>query len=156
MAGKYGFRQITSTQDIKSFIVDKIEAKKAEIVKHLCFIGEGCINAARQGGSYTDRTGNLRSSIGYVVVCDGKVVTLAGFEHVSTPDGNGKEGVEKGKQFVQDVANKYQSGIALIVVAGMNYAVYVHNKGYDVLDSAEMTAEREISRMLSQLGIKNK
>ena len=36
--------------------------------------GEKFIQVARQSGSYKDQTGNLRSSVGYVIAKDGEVV----------------------------------------------------------------------------------
>ena len=46
---------------------------------------------------------------------------------------------------------KETKGVALVVVAGMNYAAYVEAKGYNVLSSAEHLAERELPRMLEKL-----
>lgn len=37
--------------------------------------GEKFIEVARRSGSYKDQTGNLRSSIGYIIAKDGEVVT---------------------------------------------------------------------------------
>ena len=48
------------------------------------------------------------------------------------------------------------SGFDLIIVAGMNYARHVENKGYDVLSSTEKYLKREvqakIKRILSKAG----
>ena len=55
-----------------------LQAKMKDIVelliKQLSYIGEECIRIARESGSYNDITGNLRSSIGYVILYDGKPV----------------------------------------------------------------------------------
>ena len=51
--------------------------RKAED-KMLVFLqagGEKFIEVARRSGSYKDQTGNLRSSIGYIIAKDGEVVT---------------------------------------------------------------------------------
>ena len=46
---------------------------------------------------------------------------------------------------------KETKGVALVVVAGMNYAAYVEARGKNVLSSAEHLAERELPRMLEKL-----
>ncbi|MGV4578106.1 hypothetical protein ACQ1R5_10635 [Ornithobacterium rhinotracheale] len=46
---------------------------------------------------------------------------------------------------------KYPRGYVLVVVAGMNYALYVESKGYNVLSTAEQLAEREVPRLLNEI-----
>ena len=110
----------------------------AKVVDCLTKAGELCIAEARTSGSYTDRTGNLRNSVGYVVLVDGKTERQANINAL-----NAKQ--------VNDLAPKYRSGIVLIVVAGMKYAAYVEAKGYNVLTSAELLAEKIAPQLLSQL-----
>lgn len=118
--------------------------RKACILK-LQYIGEKCIKDARLTGSYTDRTGNLRSSIGYVIVDRG----LIAYESAFPPVKGGKEGSKEGEAYAKQLASQYGigSGIALIVVAGMNYASYVQRRGYNVTASAELLAEQLISQL---------
>lgn len=97
--------------------------------------------------NYIDWTSNLRSSIGYAIVKDGKIIHISDF----TPLKGGEEGARKGKAFLESLVSDYSNGIALIVVAGMPYAAYVEAKGYDVLDSAEIKAEEILKRLLSKL-----
>ena len=66
----------------------------------------------------------------------------------------GGQGSSEGKAYVQTLVSKFPQGIALIVVAGMNYASYVSAKGYNVLDTAEVLAQRLVPQMLQQLGFK--
>lgn len=54
----------------------------------------------------------------------------------------------KSGQTIAEKVGKETKGVALVVVAGMNYAAYVEAKGYNVLSSAEHLAERELPRML--------
>ena len=57
----------------------------------------------------------------------------------------------KAGQSIAERVGKGTKGVALVVVAGMNYAAYVEAKGYNVLSSAEHLAERELPRMLDKL-----
>ena len=53
---------------------DKIKEKYInEATNKFIEIGERCITEARDNGSYADRTGNLRNSVGYMVLLDGVV-----------------------------------------------------------------------------------
>lgn len=87
------------------------------------FMGETFINAARRAGTYTDRTGNLRSSVGYVILIDGKVWNQVYSSQVS----------EYNQQLTAELSVKFNKGIVLICMAGMGYAAAVESKGYDVI-----------------------
>ena len=111
-------------------------------------LGEMCVNHARNvpaSQGFQDQTGNLRSSIGYMVFNDGVAVHIA-YEQVKS----GSEGAIKGESLARKVGEK-STGICLVVTAGMEYALYVESKGRDVISSAEKMAERELPRMLEKL-----
>ena len=67
---------------VSSFTLKKfqsaIQKKRDELVQELAdelsYIGEECVKIAREVGNYGDVTGNLRSSIGYEVLYNGKPV----------------------------------------------------------------------------------
>lgn len=140
-------RMTTPKAELEAYIAKGFEEQKRRIIRMLFYIGEQCVNDARLKGSYTDRTGNLRGSTGYCVVVDGQIVQEAGFAPVL----GSPEGPNKGQDYVQQLAAGYTSGIVLIVVAGMHYAAYVADKGYNVLDSAEMLAEKLIGDLQKTL-----
>jgi len=117
------------------------------LIMSLEYVGEACVKEARDGGTYTDRTGNLRSSIGYVIVHDGTIVRRGSSDQFK----NGSEGIKTTQDFLTSVAKEYQ-GITLIVAAGMKYAAAVEAKGYNVLTSAELLADRLVPQLLGQLG----
>lgn len=145
------------TMGIKAHFKGNIDATFAaflaeverQIIESLCRIGEEVVTLAKlvpPERGFTDRTGNLRSSIGYVVCKDGQPLNIA-FEAVK----GGHEGVNTGQRLALQVAKDNAEGYTLIVVAGMNYAVYVESKGRDVLTSAEKEAEKLIARELADL-----
>lgn len=126
-----------------------IDKLKANLIKRLAVIGETAVTIARDRGSYTDRTSNLRSSIGYMIVMDGEIINLSEPEQAgSGTDGN--EGIAQGKALLERLKGEIpQSGAVLVVCAGMNYAWYVENvHGYDVLKSAELEAEQLAKELL--------
>lgn len=125
--------------------LEEIQKKQIERAKML---GEMCVNHARnvpQDQGFQDQTGNLRSSIGYMVFVDG-VALHQMFEQVK----EGSEGAKAGEALAQKVGSE-QKGVCLVVTAGMNYAIYLEAKGRDVITSAEHLAERELPRMLEKL-----
>lgn len=124
------------------------DAEKA-IIDTLSRVGEMCVIEARTNGSYIDRTGNLRSSIGYVIARNG--VDVKRNVRRSTSGTDRATGMNEVNSFIDDLLRQYSSGIILIVVAGMNYATYVESKR-NVLASAHMLAERETPRLLKALG----
>lgn len=125
-----------------------------QLIESLTRVGEEAVKLAKMippKRGFKDRTGNLRSSIGYVVLVDGKPVNVA-FAAVK----GGHAGVNEGQRLALQVGSKTE-GYALVVVAGMNYAVHVESKGRDVLTSAEKFAEKEVAKHLADLvtNIKN-
>ena len=143
-------KRLTPTAEIDRYITGRVEAIKKAIIYNLCAVGEQVLNAARLTNSYKDQTGNLRSSIGYVVAVDGEIVQMSSFDTVK----EGREGSRGGKEYAMQLVRDFPHGIVLIVVAGMNYASYVSAKGYDVLDSSELLADKLVPQMLQQLGLK--
>lgn len=133
-------------------ITSSVEAKKRVIADALCYVGERCLIEARDGGTYLDRTGNLRSSIGYAVVINGQVLQYDCVDQIK----DGSEGVKQGLQYLQSRIRKTSTkGVVLIVTAGMNYAEYVETKRV-VLSKAELMAPGLVKQILTQLGFKTK
>ncbi|MFV0536836.1 MAG: hypothetical protein ACK5M3_05610 [Dysgonomonas sp.] len=136
-------------RDIEAQIRRKIENAEKVIVNTLKYVGEMCVNEARSNGDYIDQTGNLRSSIGYVILKDGVIAS----ENVkaSSRGSDKSTGTREAKQFINELAAKFDKGIVLIVVAGMNYASLVETRR-NVLSSARLLAKRETPRMMQELG----
>lgn len=143
-------RQLTPWSDIDRFTEQELQRLHKAVIRTFQYCGEMALNAARSTNSYKDQTGNLRSSLGYVVAVDGKVVYQSDFETVK----NGNDGSVKGAKYAKELVRRFPKGVCLIVVAGMEYAAYVKNRGYDVLDSSELLADKIVPRMLKQLGFK--
>jgi hypothetical protein len=120
------------------------------IVQTLRRLGEQCVRRARESGDYTDQTGNLRSSIGFIVVLNGSIIERNFIS--ASKDENGK-GRATGEGLAEDLASKYSIGYVLIVVAGMNYAAAVESKSKDVLTSAEKYAEKQLPKLLERLKV---
>lgn len=125
------------------------EIEKKQIAR-LQRLGEMCLVEARTNKGYMMQTGALLSSTGYEVFVDG-VAIHSQFDAASGAESNAAETGIKSGQSVAESIGKGTKGIALVVVAGMNYAAYVEAKGYNVLSSAEHLAERELPRMLEKL-----
>lgn len=143
-------KQTTPDAEIDAYIKVMLERQRKALIYNLQYVGEQCLTAARETDTYKDRTGNLRSSLGYVIIEDGNIVNLSGFGVVL----QGNEGANDGKSYVQDIASRFPQGLVLVMVAGMNYASYVQAKGYDVLESSELLAENLVPKMLKKLGFK--
>ncbi len=139
----------TPMSDIEQFLAERIAAMERTIVYRMQIIGEQVLNQARSAGNYQDQTGNLRSSVGYVIVRDGIIIKTSDFATVK----DGAAGSKEGESFARSLAERFNKGIVLIVVAGMNYAYYVKKLGYDVIDSSELLADKLVPQMLKQLGL---
>lgn len=128
----------TPIEVIERYIEEQLKLKVEALIDKLSYIGEGALRIAREQGSYTDRTGNLRNSTGYVIAVDGQVTTRAGFDSEN----------EDGAAFAEELARTTDGKAVLVVCAGMSYATYVSRRGYDVLDSAELEAKALAEKLL--------
>ncbi|MCM1066803.1 MAG: hypothetical protein NC418_04415 [Muribaculaceae bacterium] len=135
--------------EIDEYIAQQVGRITNALIYNLQYVGERCLNAARETNSYKDQTGNLRSSLGYVIASDGKIIKQSNFEVVK----KGGRGAKSGIQFAKEVVRQFPEGVVLVMVAGMNYASYVAAKGYNVLDSAELLADKLVPKILKQLGL---
>lgn len=118
-------------------IADFTNQKEIEIIKAYAMIGEKFVNDARLFGPYLDDTSNLRSSIGYIVAFDGDI-KIGNFKTIK----GGQAGMKEAQEFASELLKQFKKGIVLIVVAGMDYAAAVEEKGYSVLtDSVPLQRE---------------
>ena len=146
MAIKPNFTKDDVRKRFDAFL-NEIEKKQSARLQRL---GEMCLVEARTNKGYMMQTGALLSSTGYEVFVDG-VAIHSQFDAASGAESNAAETGIKSGQSIAETIGKGTKGIALVVVAGMNYAAYVEAKGYNVLSSAEHLAERELPRMLEKL-----
>lgn len=145
---------ITGANKVKNnfykYVADVQENAIQAAISALDYVGLECVKEARTMRKYTDQTGNLRSSTGYAVVYNGRIVKQSNFEKVKQES---TEGAATGKKLVQQLASSHADGLVLVLVAGMDYAVYVEARGYNVLNSAEDLAKRLVPEMLRKAGL---
>ena len=146
MARKSGLTPLWNKSDIKKLFGKVGERVDMHIVTMLQQAGEEFVSFARlqaPENSFYDHTQNLRNSIGFVIVRDGKIIGENFKEQ-----GGGKEGVVAAKQLCSDLARTYTSGYVLIGVAGMKYAAYVEAiESKDVISRAASLTEDHIKKM---------
>lgn len=146
MARKSGLTPLWKKSDIRK-LFDKLgERAEFVIMDLLQRTGEEFVRIARLEGNYIDHTGNLRSSIGYVIVKDG---SIAGRNfQVSEQAGTDKQtGRREGEQLAMDLVKTFSKGYVMIGVAGMKYAVFVEAmENKDVLTRAADKADDFIKR----------
>ena len=162
--------------DIDNWLKAFQEKAEAALLMTLKRAGERFVKYARETGRYNDRTGNLRSSIGYIIVKDGtpQVVafkaqkspertiteqvtqTLAdGTKRVATRKvkvgGDGKEGAQKAERLAAKIAREHKTGYVLIGVAGMEYAKWVEAMGLDVITSSSIKTEEYLRKSIREI-----
>jgi hypothetical protein len=106
---------------------EQITPSLIEAVESVCM---DVVRQAKQLNTYTDQTGNLRSSIGYVIYRNGEKK-----KELFTAVKKGEEGLKTGAQMANAVAQSWGAtvGIVAVIVAGMDYALIVESYGYDVI-----------------------
>lgn len=130
-----------------NYHIDRAEEKMYILMQRA---GEEFVKIAREKGKYIDHTGNLRSSVGYVIVANGKVLS-ENFE--LSENGTDKvAGKQRAKHLTGELATLYNKGFVLIGVAGMKYAVIVETmENKDVISSAASHTEDWIRKQSKTL-----
>lgn len=124
--------------DILKDIEQHVQAFHKIMLSEISNVGLKFVTEARNKMTYDDQTGNLRSSIGYIVAYDGKIVK-EDFNH-----GGGPIGQKEGREFAEYQAALNPTGWALITVAGMEYAAFVEAKDFDVITGSTNDARKDM------------
>lgn len=137
--------------EVNDMLMREAERVERLTIRALSKLGEQCVTKIRDRAgdkSWYDQTGNLRSSVGYVIAHNKNIIQYSAFNQVK----QGSEGVKTGKDLAEKLAKRYSNNYVLIVVAGMNYAEFVEamdNK--DVLASTELWVKEQVPLMLEKL-----
>lgn len=129
--GKNGLIPLFSPRYIQNILKDYVTERVNKEVAILIRIGETFVNDAKTHGAYKDQTGNLRSSIGYILVNNGKIIN----QNISGKSAEAKKHIST---FVEQLKSQYK-GLVLVGFAGMDYAAAVESKGYDVISGSAPT-----------------
>lgn len=150
---KYGFSAAFGKGEVHQTFAEYALRVHRAIETVMQFIGEECVKIAREQGTYNDITGNLRNSIGYVLVKNGDIICKNFEERVASKviDAANGKGILQGQALAEELAKRFTKGYALIVVAGMHYAHYVESLNKDVLDSAERYALQRVPKLMQML-----
>lgn len=137
---KSGLIPLFSQKDINKWVDIFTERAEEKMYTLLQAAGEMFVRYARESGRYIDHTGNLRSSIGYVIVRNGSVA-YRNFQKQNVGT-EGSEGLQKAQKLARELATTHSKGLVLIGLAGMEYAVYVEAmESKDVITAANIKTE---------------
>lgn len=126
---------------LNQFIVDDT---LQQCIKAYLYLGENVVAHAKQSVGFMDQTGNLRSSIGYVLFVNGQV-------YKEFYEGRAL-GTSEGKQFARELASRAKKAqLVLVFTAGMNYAYSVESRGYNVLAASENYAKQVANLIIKQM-----
>lgn len=162
----------TSPDDFRRNMEEKYNQIMQSIAEALLMTCTEAVNRARSTNTYKDQTNNLRSSIGFMIYHNGKLLfrdfqtggtgtggggdvsfTTGGGKEVSfsakvNNDTSGQRGLLQGEALADKIAQKYTSGFVAVIVAGMNYALFVEAKGFDVLTGSTLNIGADLKQNL--------
>jgi hypothetical protein len=130
-------------ESLHAYVQGKLQKLDRNVQDILSRQGDQAVIIARRDGDYTDRTRNLRNSIGYIVFKDGKQVTIGEFSSTK----GGQVGLAK----AEEIAAKFPSGYALVIVAGMQYAAAVESRDFEVLSITAFNTKRKLALAINAL-----
>lgn len=146
-----GIRMTTKLDEIHKVLMKEANRVERLTIRALSYLGEQCVSRVRDregNKSWYDQSGNLRSSVGYVIAYNGNIIQYSDFNQIK----QGSEGVSVGKNLAKELVKRYPNDYVLVIVAGMNYAEYVERKdNKDVLASTELWAMDQVPKMPEKL-----
>jgi len=140
--------KLKNIKELSRYLLNYSKRIEEALIYSMEFMVANLQNHAKASAGYQDQTSNLKSSIGGVVLKNGKPVTYKGFQNEGLADNGSKIGLE----FLNSLISENNQGYVIIIVAGMNYATYVENYyGLNVLKKSELKMRREMPIMLNKL-----
>lgn len=142
------FKAQHSDADLERWIQEDMQDWFDELVEDFRQTGRDYVDRARaktkQGGGFGNITWDLRSSIIMVLAVDGKII-----ETYSPPIAKGS-GFETGKKLADEVVASMgrTKGVAMAIVAGMDYALFVERREYDVISGSGLKFESDLNALL--------
>lgn len=146
---KSGLTPLFSSKEVERWMERFQKKAEDKMIILLQAGGEKFIEVARGSDSYKDQTGNLRSSIGYVIAKDGEIVKENFKESDKGTDRT--TGKYKGRRIAEEISLSYSGGYVLVGVAGMEYAAAVEARGYEVVSGANTQCENYLKATLKDI-----
>ncbi|MEG0929900.1 hypothetical protein [Algoriella sp.] len=139
-----GIKPNFSNKDLDKLNQIIIDDTLQKCIRAYLYLGENVVAHAKQSVGFTDQSGNLRSSIGYVLFVNGQV-------YKEFYEGQAL-GTSEGKQFARELASKAKRApLVLVFTAGMNYAYSVESRGYNVLTASENYTKQVADIIIKQM-----
>ncbi len=142
-----GIKMKTPPSSFDKFGLECKKILSEELIRAFSMLGERCVRMVKdrsQEESWIDRTGNLRNSIGDVVLNHGQKVIESVLGQISDSGNNNSQNI------INEAQEKYKNIYALIVFAGMNYAEYVErHDNKDVLGSTLLWVRSIIDKYMN-------
>lgn len=144
-----GLKPTFTEAELKAYINSRFINLDKAVLSAYQQVGEQFVRDARLNGPYNDITGNLRSSIGFLIYKDG-IPQLEAFSE-SDKGTDRVTGMTTASEYAREVAEQYSNGWVLVCVAGMHYAAAVESKGKDVITGSSITAQTHLKQLIAQL-----
>ena len=144
-----GFKPQFTLDELRAVLRKKTEIIKTALVNEMQYAGELGIAEARDphhNKNYTDRTSNLRKSIGYLLMDKNNQLV----NNFPNDDAN-TTGAAIGSNKAREIASKFPAGLTFVMTAGMIYGPWVEAKGYIVLTAGAKIAEDSIKKQFKRI-----
>ena len=112
-----GIRMTTKLDEIHKVLMKEANRVERLTIRALSYLGEQCVSRVRDregNKSWYDQSGNLRSSVGYVIAYNGNIIQYSDFNQIK----QGSEGVSVGKNLAKELVKRYPNDYVLVIVAG--------------------------------------
>ena len=151
MAVKAEFK-VEGLKELERRLLERKERLRTTLDMKIQQLAEEAVTHAKRNKGYKDHTANLKNSISFALFYDGELVTQQ-VGNIPKPEEAPKEhqGVASNlERYCAEAGVVRPKGYSLVVVAGMEYGVYVEHKGYNVLYLTKYFLRDEMKKILEE------
>jgi len=136
---------LKNKKEIDNYLLRYGDRIDKALIYQLEYLVASLENHAKLNAGYIDQSTNLKSSIGGVILKNGKAISYKGFSSGTS------DGISQGRSFIDSLINNFPEGYVVILVAGMEYATYVENyHNLNVLKKSELKMQDDLRIMLEK------
>ena len=147
--------KIEGLEDLQLKLLARLSNARNVLNQRLKQLAEEAIIYSKDHKGYLDHTSNLKNSISFALYYDGELITkCVGKIPKPKEHPKGQAQVEQALDtYAQQIDVENTKGYVVTIVAGMDYAKYVEDKGYNVLYLTNYFLRDEMKKIVDELKV---
>jgi hypothetical protein len=145
--------KIEGLEALQLKLLARLDSARNVLNQRLKELAEKAIIYSKDHKGYKDQTSNLKNSISFALYYDGELITkFVGKIPKAKAHPKGQAQVEQALEtYAKKIDVENTKGYVVTIVAGMDYAKYVEDKGYNVLYLTKYFIQDDMKLIIDEL-----